>query len=266
VQLIVLAHDDLDICNEAAVHALINTQKPDVIINAAAYTAVDRAESEPEQARRVNEQGPRNLAQAAAQAGSRLIHISTDYVFDGASPRPYRPDDETRPLNVYGATKLAGEDAVRAVLAERSVVLRTAWVYGATGQNFVRTMLRLMKERGVVRIVADQIGTPTSANSVARAIWKVLQVPRMHGIYHWTEAGVASWYDFAVAINEEAAALGMLQSGVSVSPIATEEYPTPARRPRLSVLDSRATTAATGLAPAHWRVGLREVLGELHLA
>lgn len=266
VQLTALAHDDLDICDQAAVHRLIGARKPDVIINAAAYTAVDRAESEPDQARRVNEQGPQNLAQAAAAAGSRLIHISTDYVFDGASPRPYRPDDQTRPLSVYGATKLAGENAVRGVLAERSVVLRTAWVYGASGHNFVRTMLRLMKERGEVRVVADQIGTPTAAASLARVIWKVLEAPHMHGIYHWTDAGVASWYDFAVAIAEEGAALGILQARVNVVPIATEEYPTPARRPRLSVLDSRATTAQTGCAPAHWRLRLREVLGEMQLA
>jgi len=175
---------------------------PDVIVNAAAYTAVDRAESEPELARRVNSDGPRYLALAAREVGARLVHLSTDFVFDGASSIPYPPEAPTNPLNVYGVTKRAGEQAVLEVLPGRSVVLRTSWLYAAEGSNFVRTMLRLMCANGAVRVVADQVGTPTAARSVAQAIWKITERPSVTGIHHWSDAGVASWYDFAVAIAE----------------------------------------------------------------
>lgn len=265
-ELLVLSRHELDICDERRVHSVSNELRPDLIINAAAYTAVDRAESEHDQARRANEAGPRNLATAAARINSRLIHISTDYVFDGESSRAYAPDQATHPLGVYGATKLGGEAAVRSIQPESSVVLRTAWVYGAEGHNFVRTMLRLMKERGVVRVVADQIGTPTAAESIAQVIWRIAACPTLHGVYHWTDAGVASWYDFAVAIAEEASLLGKLSGSIEVVPITTDEYPTPARRPRFSLLDSRKTVEATGLSPVHWRVWLRRVIGEMKLA
>lgn len=260
---IALARADLDIADASAVAARVRGESPDLIVNAAAYTAVDKAESEPERAREANELGPRNLAAAAADSGVRLIHISTDFVFDGSSSRPYEPAAAPNPLGAYGATKLEGERAVRRLLPDRSVVLRTAWVYSAGGGNFVRTMLRLMRERGQVRVVADQIGTPTAADSIAEAIWAITAVPDFGGICHWTDAGVASWYDFAVAIAEEATACGYFEAEPEVTPITSAEYPTPAQRPAFSVLDWRATRDVIGITPKHWRVNLRRVLREI---
>ena len=224
---------------------------------------MDRAESEPSIATVVNAVAPQLLASATACIGSRLIHLSTDYVFDGESSRPYLPSDATAPLGVYGRTKLAGEQAVLQTSSLRCVVLRTAWVYSATGHNFVKTMLRVMREKGAVRVVADQIGAPTAATSIAAAIWKFATRPDVHGLHHWTDAGVASWYDFAVAIAEEAGTCGLLDRAVHVEPITTHEYPTPARRPRFSLLDCRETWRALGVQPVHWRVWLRQVLGEI---
>lgn len=261
---IACGHADMDIGDAAQVAARVAEHQPDLIINAAAYTAVDKAESEVAAAQRGNAEGPAHLADAArALPHTRLLHVSTDFVFDGSSSRPYTVDAATAPLGVYGATKLAGERVVLNALPGRSLVMRTAWVYAAQGNNFMRTMLRLMKERGTVRVVADQIGTPTSADSLAQAIWRCATRPHVHGIHHWSDAGVASWYDFAVAIAEEAAARGLLPAGVQVLPIATEDFPTPAKRPAYSVLDKRATLAALDLPAVHWREMLRRVLDEV---
>jgi dTDP-4-dehydrorhamnose reductase len=256
------SHQELDVADEPATVASVRRQAPDVIVNTAAYTAVDRAESEPELARLVNGAGPRHLAHAAREVGARLIHISTDFVFDGSASVPYRPDAATQPLNVYGLTKLQGEKAVLETLPERSVIVRTAWVYAPWGHNFVRTMMRVMRSSAAVRVVRDQIGTPTSARSLAETIWKLVALPQVIGVHHWTDAGVASWYDFAVAIAEEAAQLDLLPANVAVTPIATREYPTPARRPSYSVLDTTSLTSL-GIAPQHWRKHLRAVLREL---
>lgn len=250
----------LDIGDAAAVQARIKAERPDIIINAAAYTAVDKAESEPDLACRINADGPRHLAAAALDAGARLAHISTDFVFDGAKSAPYHPDDPVNPLGVYGASKRAGEEAVLGLMPD-ALIVRTAWVYGAGGGNFVKTMLRLMRERGRVSVVADQFGTPTHAASLARAIW-ALAGAGAAGIHHFTDAGSASWYDFAVAIAEEAQALGLIAAAADVSPIATTDYPTPARRPAFGVLDKRATWAITGV-PRHWRAELRLMLAAL---
>lgn len=261
-----VAHAELDVTERDAVRRRVLQSLPDVVVNSAGYTAVDRAESEPELAYRINEDGARNLASAAAEAGARLIHLSTDFVFDGARSSPYRPSDAPHPVSVYGASKLAGENAVREVLADGAVVLRTAWVYAARGQNFVNTMLRLMRERGTVRVVGDQIGTPTAAHSLAAAIWRLIERPAIGGVLHWTDLGVASWYDFAVAIAEEGAARGLVPTTVTVTQIASDEYPTPARRPAYSVLDKRDTIGALGMAPAPWRHNLRGVLEEIAVA
>ena len=261
-QCLSVAHKDLDIADGDAVLAYVRAQAPEVIINAAAHTAVDRAESEPELAQRVNAAGPRHLAAAAREVGARLIHISTDFVFDGKASSPYAPEAATAPLSVYGRTKLAGEQAVLETLPARSVIVRTAWVYAAEGANFVRTMLRVMNANGAVRVVADQVGTPTAALSLAETLWKIAAQPQIAGIHHWTDAGVASWYDFAVAIAEEGAALSLVPPTVTVTPIATADYPTPARRPSYSVLD-KSSLAPHGLVPAHWRRRLRAVLGEM---
>jgi dTDP-4-dehydrorhamnose reductase len=261
-QVLGISHGELDIGDAKAVSEYFRLHSPDVVINAAAYTAVDRAESEPDLALRVNGEGPRNLAAAARDSGARLVHISTDFVFDGAGSMPYRPDAPTGPLSVYGVTKLAGEKAVLEVLPERSVLVRTAWVYAADGTNFVRTMLRVMNANRAVRVVADQVGTPTAARGLAETLWKIVAQPQIAGIHHWTDAGVASWYDFAVAIAEEGASLGLVPADVTVAPIATVDYPTPARRPSYSVLDKTSLTSL-GLVPTHWRARLRGVLGEM---
>jgi dTDP-4-dehydrorhamnose reductase len=258
-----LTRAQLDIGDGQAVMNVVQAERPDLIISAGAYTAVDKAESEPQVAERANATGPRNLALAARDSGARLLHISTDFVFDGLASRPYRTDAVTNPQSTYGRTKRGGEEAVLQVLPDRSVVLRTAWVYAADGSNFVRTMLRLMGSKGHVRVVADQVGTPTAATSLAEVIWALAARPDVSGIHHWTDLGVASWYDFAVAIAEESAAIGLLPAGVRVDPIATEEYPTPARRPAYSVLDKRSLSAVLPISAAHWRVKLRAVLREI---
>lgn len=260
-EVVACTHDDLDIGTREAVRDVVGRHLPPIIINAAAYTAVDKAESEPDAAKRINAEGPGYLAAAARECGARLIHISTDFVFDGAASVPYRPESDTNPLSVYGRTKLDGERAVLAALPEQSVVVRTAWVYAATGANFLRTMLRIMAN-GAVRVVTDQVGTPTAARSLAETLWRMAADPQIRGIHHWTDAGVASWYDFAVAIAEEGAALGLVSPEVVVTPIMTSDYPTPARRPSYSVLDKRSL-APYGLVPIHWRKRLRAVLKEI---
>ena len=260
-EVIACPHSDLDITDATAVLERVSRDRPDLIINAAAYTAVDKAESEPERARSINADGPRHLAEAAKRVDARLIHLSTDFVFDGSASMPYPPDAPTNPLGVYGRTKRDGELAVLESLPGGSTVVRTAWVYAAEGGNFVRTMLRVMRANGSVRVVADQVGTPTAAPFLAETLWRMAGRNDLGGIHHWTDAGVASWYDFAVAIAEEGAELGLLPNSVSVTPICTRDYPTPARRPAYSVLDKLSLTSR-GLAPVHWRKRLREVLRE----
>ncbi|MHB8530600.1 MAG: dTDP-4-dehydrorhamnose reductase [Caulobacteraceae bacterium] len=256
-----LTREALDIGDELAVRTAIAAERPDLIFNAAAFTAVDRAESESQTAFRINRDGPAHLAAAATNIGARLIHISTDFVFDGRRGRPYRPADPTAPLGVYGASKLAGEEAVLASTA-KALVVRTAWVYAARGRNFLLTMLRLMGERDEVRVVADQIGSPTSAASLAVALWRLAEL-EAGGILHLTDAGVASWYDFAVAIAEEGLNRGLLARAASVAPIATEDYPTPAARPAFSVLDCRDAWRLLGAPTPHWRASLAKVMAQL---
>ncbi|WP_448586841.1 dTDP-4-dehydrorhamnose reductase [Thermaurantiacus sp.] len=258
--LIACTRADLDIGEAGAVARVVAEVRPDALINAAAYTAVDRAESNLEEAMRVNGHAPGWLAAAASRLGAAFVQVSTDFVFDGSAPVPYPPDARPAPLGAYGRTKLAGEEAVRAAHPS-PLIVRTAWVYAAEGQNFLQTMLRLMAERGEVRVVADQVGTPTHAASLARALWGFLGAGAT-GVFHWTDAGVASWYDFAVAIAEEAHARGLLPREVAVRPIRTIDYPTPARRPAWSVLDKTAAFALLGPA-RHWRAELRSALDQL---
>ena len=260
----VRAHDrdTLDITDAAAVAATVNEWLPDTIINAAAHTAVDRAESEPEAAFAINETGAANIAAAAARTSARMIHVSTDFVFAGTNATPRRPNDETGPLSVYGASKLAGERAVFGALGDSATIVRTAWVYAVQGSNFVQTMLRLMASRPELRVVCDQVGTPTHARSLARTLW-AMQQAGSSGTYHWTDRGVASWYDFAVAIQEEALLLGLLENEIPIEPIPASEYPTPAKRPAFSVLDCSATSEIPGVVGRHWRTELREMLTEL---
>jgi dTDP-4-dehydrorhamnose reductase len=261
---IVRTRAELDIGDEAAVGETLARNPVDWLVNAAAYTAVDRAESEPEQAFAINDTAVGVLARAATRAGCRLLHLSTDFVFDGAQNHAYQPGDTTNPLSVYGRSKLAGER--RALDEAASVVLRTAWVYDSSGKNFALTMLRLMRERPEVRVVWDQIGAPTWATGIARTIWGLIEAGAAPGIFHWTDAGVASWYDFAVAIQEEALARGLLPRAVPIVPIETTAYPTPARRPRFSVLHSEATRGILKKPAEHWRHNLRKMFDELRTA
>jgi len=256
---------ELDIGDQAAVARALADSGADWVVNAAAYTAVDLAEDQPRQAIAVNDTAVGVLAAAAAHAGCRLLHLSTDFVFDGRSTHAYLPTDQTNPLSVYGTSKLAGE---RQVLGPdgTGIVLRTAWVYAATGRNFVLTMLRLMRDKEQVSVVCDQIGTPTWSASAAGAIWGLIQAAAPGGVYHWTDLGVASWYDFAVAIQDEALARGLLPRAVPIVPILSTAYPTRARRPAFSVLDTASTRALLEVPARHWRHNLRTMLDELRTA
>lgn len=246
----------LDLTDSDAIARMVDAERPDLVLNAAAYTAVDRAESERELAFTINGVAPGAFSAALGDAG-RLVQVSTDFVFDGRSGRAYRPGDTRHPQSVYGASKAAGEDAA----GDGAIIVRTSWVYAAGGANFVRTMLRLMRERDELRVVADQIGSPTWATGLARTLWG-LAVRDVPGTYHHRDAGVASWYDFAVAIAEEAHALGLLECMPAILPIATADYPTPAQRPRFSVLDVTGTRAALGDGSVHWRANLKTMLEE----
>jgi dTDP-4-dehydrorhamnose reductase len=252
-----------DLADPAAVERFIARERPDWVLNAAAYTAVDRAETERERAFAINAAGAAALARAATACDGRLLHVSTDFVFAGERTEPYRPDSLPGPLNVYGASKLAGERAVLDETAGRALLVRTSWVHSSAGVNFPLRILELLRTRPELKIVDDQIGAPTWARSLAACIWDLVCGPVRHGIHHWCDSGVASWYDFAVAIQEEALERGLLDRPASIQPISTEEYPTAARRPRYSLLDSRATTEAIGRRPEHWRVNLRRMLDEL---
>ncbi|MEQ8262454.1 dTDP-4-dehydrorhamnose reductase [Pseudohaliea sp.] len=257
-----LDREALDITDAAAIGRTLDALAPRVVINAAAYTAVDRAEAEPGAADAINGTAPGLLAAACAERGVRLLHVSTDFVFDGRASSPYAPEAAPAPLGAYGRSKLAGEDAVRASLAD-AIVLRTGWVYSRHGGNFVKTMLRLMAEREELTVVAEQVGTPTWARGLALALWAFVERPALAGTYHFSDAGVASWYDFAVAIGEEALALGLLRRLPRILPVPTAAYPTPAQRPAYSVLDKGATWRDLAIDGVHWRRQLRLMLHDL---
>jgi dTDP-4-dehydrorhamnose reductase len=259
--LVAPARSVCDLTNADHLNQWLGEIRPDVILNAAAYTAVDSAESDEANARLINATGVGRLAQAARHHGARLVHVSTDFVFDGETSKPYTPDDEPNPLNAYGRTKREGELAVLQSGAN-ALIVRTAWVYFERGRNFVHTMLHLMRERNEVRVVTDQIGAPTYARNLARALWFLAEKPAI-GLYHFTDNGVASWYDFAVAIREEATAAGIVRNPAPIVPVATDDYPTPARRPRFSVLDNSKTWSALGTTGQHWREALREMLARI---
>jgi dTDP-4-dehydrorhamnose reductase len=259
--LTVVSRAEADIADPRAVAAAVDRARPSFLVNAAAYTAVDRAESEPQAAYRANAEGPRVLAEAAARARLPLLHISTDYIFDGSKKSAYVEDDPTAPLGVYGSSKLAGEEAVRAVLPGH-VILRTAWVYAASGRNFLRTMLKLAAERSELRVVADQRGSPTSADDIAAAILRVAEAAGKGrapwGTYHFAGTGETTWHGFASRIVAEQA--GITGRRPRVVPIATAEYPTPARRPANSVLDSSRFAAAFAFRARPWEEETRRIV------
>jgi len=250
----------IDLDQIEALQALINRVAPDVVVNAAAYTAVDRAEDEPETAFRANAEVPQALAEACRLRNALLVHYSTDYVFDGQANIPYREDDPTAPLGVYGASKLAGEQAIRESGC-RHVIFRTAWVYGHHGSNFMRTMLRLAAQRDELSVVADQIGTPTPAALIAEVTAQVLQHPsEVSGLWHLTAQGQTSWHGFAQAIFQQATRAGLLENQPRVLPITTAQYPRRARRPAYSCLDTSALRNGLGIELPHWREALERVL------
>jgi len=252
----------LDLSQPESIRQAMADIQPDLVVNAGAYTAVDKAESEPELARAVNGIAPGILAEECEKLGASLIHFSTDYVFDGSKSSAYLETDSTNPLGIYGESKLAGEEAIRKA-GNRHIIIRTAWVYGNCGKgNFVKTMLRLGKEREEIRVVADQIGSPTWTGDLAAATAQIMPAIGLEdfGTYHYTNSGVCSWYDFAIAIFEEAEKLGFPLKVQRVIPITTVEYPTPAKRPAFSVLSTVKISALLGTYPPHWRQGLRQML------
>ncbi|GGP39869.1 dTDP-4-dehydrorhamnose reductase [Shewanella saliphila] len=264
----------LDITDIAVVNEILISFSPDIVINTAAYTAVDKAESDIDAAYAVNQTGAANLATACKAISAKLIHISTDFVFDGSKTTPYVSADATNPLGVYGASKLAGEQAVSRILGSQATIVRTAWVYSKFGKNFVKTMLRLMAEKDQLGIVYDQVGTPTWAAGLANMLWALVQKQsdkvgaesktlNQTKILNWTDAGVASWYDFAVAIQELAIEQGLLNKAIPISAIPASSYPTPAKRPEFSVLNKTEAEALTSVKTIHWRKQLKSMLEQV---
>lgn len=260
---------ELDIANAARVDELVSSWKPQLIINAAAFTAVDKAEDEQEKAWAVNHLGVENLARSAARVGAGLFHISTDYVFPGDTTTPYTESAPADPINAYGASKLAGEQAALGILKE-TLILRTSWVFGSHGNNFVKTMIRLGGERQQIGVVADQHGSPTSAVSIARCLWSLARSYRESGslawgVYHFSGAPACTWYDFATAIFNLAKLNGVLEQQPKVNPITTSDFPTPATRPAWSVLDCTKIKTAFGITQPDWWQDLKQVIAELRL-
>lgn len=251
IQVAALGHADLAIEDTGAVERAVARERPEWIVNCAGYTQVDRAEVEPETARRVNAAGPANLARAARAIGAHLLHVSTDYVFDGRSRRPYREDDDVGPLNVYGQTKFAGEQAVRDILPESHLIVRTQWLFGVGGPNFVANILRLANERAELRVVNDQHGRPTYTSDLAAALWSLITCG-VRGTVHCANEGAATWFDLAHAA---VAAAGLR---TTVVPCSTADMPRPAQRPRFSVLDCTKYTSLRGAPLRHWTESLHE--------
>jgi dTDP-4-dehydrorhamnose reductase len=259
----------LDLADADACRAAVLTHRPDWVLNGGAYTAVDKAETEPELALAVNGGAPRAFAEALLETGGRLLQVSTDFVFNGQQGSPYRPDQDRDPLGAYGRTKAAGEEAVEQLLAAsgQGVILRTSWVIGPVGKNFALTMLRLHRERGAsgqaLGVVEDQVGCPTSTATLAGACWRAITANVQEPVLHWSDAGAASWFDVAVAVGELAQELALLQQPAPVNPLTTAEYPLPAQRPSYSLLDCSSSRHALQLAPTPWRQALRHLLQAL---
>ncbi|MBU0674697.1 MAG: dTDP-4-dehydrorhamnose reductase [Proteobacteria bacterium] len=262
VEVVACGSREMDITDRLLLMEQVKSIGPDLIINAAAYTKVDQAESDVDQAHAVNELGAGYLAEAALAIEAELFHISTDFVFDGTQSVPYLPADRPNPQSIYGVSKAAGERRVMAIMSGRALIVRTAWVYAASGHNFVRTMLRLLAEKDQIGVIAEQVGTPTWARSLALALWG-FRDRKATGIYHFTDAGVASWYDFAMAVYEEARELDLVQREVAIRPLRTVDYPLPAKRPQYSILDKTSTWQLLDIPPVHWRVCLRKMLREM---
>lgn len=252
----------IDLCSFTSINDCIKKSGPDCIINAAAYTAVDKAEDEKNLAFKINFKAVEYISRLARDSNTQLVHISTDFVFNGKNYKPYQPEDVPDPISVYGQSKLEGEQSILKTFSGNALIIRTAWLYSSHGTNFVKSMLGLMQEKKELGVIDEQIGTPTWAFGLATAIWTSL-AKNVTGIHHWTDGGVASWYDFAVAIQEEAYQIGLIPDKINVLPISSSQYPTPAKRPEYGVLDKRSLWLATGIVPTHWRTQLRGMLKEL---
>jgi dTDP-4-dehydrorhamnose reductase len=263
-EVISISREELDLTNSEKIGQLIREIHPDYLVNAAAYTAVDKAETEPELAYSINATAPKIMAESAEKIQAKFLHISTDYVFDGRKNTPYLETDLTNPLGVYGQSKLRGEEEIKTVNSQ-AIILRTAWVYGSYGKsNFVKTMLRLGKEREELKVVVDQLGSPTWSKDIAAAITHLLiNADNPAGIYNFTNSGVASWFDLTKAIFEEAKISGIPLKIQRVIPITTAEYPTPAVRPAYSVLSSQKISQQLGYIPPYWRDSLKAMLNQL---
>lgn len=263
-EVISIGREELDLTNSEKIGQLIREIHPDYLVNAAAYTAVDKAETEPDLAYSINAIAPKIMAESAEKIQAKFLHISTDYVFDGRKNTPYLETDLTNPLGVYGQSKLRGEEEIKTVNSQ-AIILRTAWVYGSYGKsNFVKTMLRLGKEREELKVVVDQVGSPTWSKDIATAITHLLiNVDNPPGIYNFTNSGVASWFDLTKAIFEEAKISGIPLKIQRVIPITTAEYPTPAVRPAYSVLSGQKISQQLGYIPPYWRDSLKAMLNQL---
>lgn len=254
----VVDRTECDITDLRAVERVIDAFRPDVVINTAAYTAVDAAEDARELAFLVNARGAENVARAAELAGARMVHISTDYVFDGDRSTPYPPDARTNPLNAYGASKLEGEGLVLTA-APSALVIRTGWLYSRTGKNFLNSILAALSASRPLRVVRDQVGCPSSANELAGIIWKA-SYDGLSGVYHWSNAGSASWYDFAVEIMTVAVHVGMIPEALPITGVGSDEYGSRAKRPRYSVLDCTLLARKLNVVPTAWRDVVRAEL------
>ena len=264
IEILCLGRKEINITQLADTELAIKTFNPTVVINASAYTAVDNAESDREQAFAINEHAVKNLALSCKQISCKFLHVSTDFIFDGTNNTAYKVDDIPNPKSVYGASKLRGELAIKKHYLEKSSIIRTSWVYSTYGNNFVKTMLKLMNEKKELGIVVDQIGAPTYASGLAKFLWKLAVLPNAKLIYHWSDSGVASWYDFAIAIQELAIEKGLLKYAIPIYPIQTTEYPTPAIRPTFSVLDKSGVEEISNISRFHWRTQLSSMLDDLN--
>ena len=250
---------ELDICDEQAVYAYVSEHKIDIIVNCAAYTAVDKAEDNVELCDKLNNIAPGYLARAAQANGAAMIQVSTEYVFDGTAHIPYTEEEPTCPASVYGSTKLAGEQNVMDH-CEKAMVIRTAWLYSIYGNNFVKTMIRLGQERDSLGVIFDQIGTPTYANDLAQAIFAAINKGVVRGIYHFSDEGVCSWYDFTIAIHRLAGI-----ASCKVKPLHTADYPAKAPRPHYSVLDKTKIKDTFGIEIPHWEESLKRCINQLRM-
>ena len=262
-ELLAVDIDQLDLTDAEDVTAYLNQLKPAVIINAAAYTNVDGAETDEELAYAVNAEAVSCLVSWCAANPCRLIQVSTDFVFDGAQREPYKPDAAPAPLSVYGASKLAGENEILERLPQAGIIVRTSWLYSEFGGNFVKTMLRIMADKRELKVVNDQIGSPTSAHTLTQFLFELIQSETSSGMYHWTDGGEISWFDFAEAIYVQGKLAGLLANDVTILPIPSAEYPTPATRPYYSVLDRSSSLALTGSEPQGWQSALQYVISSL---